>query len=87
MDYVENFLTRRAAFLDRAFAYGTASGYNKLTGSVAITGNMEVGETVSAQVTGSSSKEFTYQWLADGSAIAGATGRELQITAEMAGKN
>ena len=86
VDYVENFLTRRAAFLDRAFAYGTASGYNKLTGSVAITGKMEVGETVSAQVTGGSSKEFTYQWLADGSAIAGATGRELQITAEMAGK-
>lgn len=86
VDYVRNFLTRRAAFMDGAFAYGTASGYNKLTGSVVITGKMEVGETVSAQVTDSSSEEFTYQWLADGNKILGAVGSELQITPEMLGK-
>ena len=86
VDYVENFLTRRAAFLDRAFAYGTASGYNKLTGSVAITGNMEVGETVSAQVTGSSSKEFTYQWLADGAVLEGQTGAFLVLDSSYTGK-
>ncbi len=71
--YVRDFLKRREAFLHRAFAYGAASGYDALTGSVVIDGVIRAGEEITAQVKGSNAGSFVYQWMADAEPIAGAT--------------
>ncbi|MEY8426109.1 CotH kinase family protein [Lachnospiraceae bacterium 46-15] len=58
-----------------------------LTGTVTVSGEAKTGKVLAAAVEGSNNTgEFTYQWMADGVAITGATGNELQLTAGLAGK-
>ncbi len=73
VDYITDFLKRRETFLHRAFAYGTASGYEAIKGDVSIEGIMKAGQEITAQVKGSNAKAFSYQWMADGEAIEGAS--------------
>ena len=57
-------------------------------GTVSITGEAKVGETLTATVNDDDGvpANVTYQWLANGVAIAGATGSSYQLTAAEAGK-
>ncbi|WP_048714158.1 hypothetical protein, partial [Cardiobacterium hominis] len=57
-------------------------------GTVSITGEAKVGETLTATVNDDDGvpANVTYQWLANGVAIAGATGSSYQLTANDAGK-
>ncbi len=88
--YIEDFMNARAAFFQETkggFAYGTASGYNRLNGTVYIEGTMKVGETLTAKVEDSNAEEgFTYQWFADGIAITGANQAEYVLTKAEEGK-
>lgn len=86
LDYVENFLKQREAFLNRAFAYGQTSGYTRLSGTVTIAGKMTVGETVTAQVADSNAKSFSYQWMADGEKLADAVDAAYVLTEAEIGK-
>ena len=62
------------------------------TGAPAIGGTAQVGETLTASTTGITDADglgnatFTYAWLADGVAIAGATGSSYTLTAAEEGK-
>ena len=88
--YIENFMNARAVFMQETkggFAYGTASGYNRLDGTVYIEGTMRVGETLTAKVEDSNAEEgFTYRWFADGTAITGANQAEYVLTKAEEGK-
>ena len=57
-------------------------------GTVTITGEAKVGETLTATVNDDDGvpANVTYQWLANGVAIAGATGSSYQLTTAEAGK-
>ncbi len=57
-----------------------------LTGTVSIEGTMKVGEEITAQVKESNARSFTYQWMADGVVIAGATEAVYRLTENEAGK-
>ena len=83
--YVRNFLTVRESVMDHAFAYGT-SGYERLTGTVAIEGTMKVGGTLTAKVSGNNAKNLSYQWMADGEKIEGAVNASYVLTEAEAGK-
>lgn len=84
-EYVRNFLKRRESFMNNALSYG-ASGYERLEGTVTITGVMKEGETLTAQVEGSNGKRFVYQWLADGEKIEGAVSASYTLTEGEIGK-
>ena len=84
--YVKNFMTARERFMDDALKYGAADGYERLTGTVAIEGNMKVGETLTAEVSDSNGQKFTYQWMADGEKIEGAVEASYVLTEAEAGK-
>lgn len=86
VDWLRNFLERREVFLHKAFAYGTASGYDVLKGTVSIVGTMRVGEEITAQIKDSNAKSFTYQWMADGETIPGASRETYLLTASDIGK-
>lgn len=86
IEYLRSFTTFRRNFINETYNY-TASGYEKLTGTVTIEGNMKVGETLTAHVTDSNATGgFTYQWIADGSPIKDATGTSYVLTDKDAGK-
>lgn len=57
-----------------------------LTGTVSIEGTMKVGEEITLQVKESNARSFTYQWMADGVVIAGATEAVYRLTENEAGK-
>ena len=58
-----------------------------LTGTATVLGEAKTGKVLAAAVEGSNNTgDFTYQWMADGVAITGVTGNELQLTAGLAGK-
>ena len=84
--YIQNFMTSREEFMNTAFTYGAADGYERLTGTVAIEGTMKVGETLTAEVSDSNGQKFTYQWMADGEKIAGAVEASYVLTEAEAGK-
>lgn len=84
--YLKNFLSQREIFLDRAFAYGASSGYNRLTGTVTLSGTMKAGETLTAVVEDSNAENFTYQWFADKEEIAGATAQSYVLKETDVGK-
>ena len=91
VEYIENFLNERKTFLHETskggFAYGTTSGYNRLTGTVRMEGIMKVGETLTVKVENSNAKEgFTYRWFADGAEIAGADQGSYMLTEAEEGK-
>lgn len=86
VEYIRDFMTRREDFMNSAFAYEAPEGYDRLTGTVAIGGTMKVGETLTAQVSGSNAGKFSYQWMADGEKIAGAVEASYILTEAEAGK-
>ena len=91
MEYIENFLDRRVSFLHETskggLAYGTVSGYQRLTGTVHMEGTMKAGETLTAKVENSNAKDgFLYQWFADGEEIAGANGESYVLKEADVGK-
>lgn len=57
-----------------------------LTGTVAISGEPRVGSTITADLSGLSSTNVSYQWLLGGVAITGETDSKLDVTADMVGK-
>ncbi len=63
------------------------------TGAPTVTGTAQVGETLTADTSGIADDDgianavFSYQWLADGANIAGATASSYTLTASDAGKN
>ena len=71
---------------------GQPAGNSPATGSPSISGTPQVRETLTASTAGISdpdgmdSASFTYQWLADGSSIEGATGSSYTLTDEEEGK-
>ena len=69
-------------------AAGTAN--NPATGLPSISGTAQVGETLTADASGIADADglgtFSYQWLADGTAISGATGSSYTLTASEQGK-
>ncbi|SPF79868.1 calcium-binding protein [Pseudoprimorskyibacter insulae] len=75
----------------RGFAARINNVQDPLTGAASITGTAEVGETVTADVSGLSDEDgirgYSYQWLADGVEIAGATEATFEITSAQGGKD
>ena len=65
---------------------------SNVTGAPTVSGTFEVGETLSANISGImdpdglSDPRFTYQWLADGRAISGATSSTYMLTEAEQGK-
>lgn len=89
--YIERFLNAREAFMHETskggLAYGETSGYWRLTGIVAIDGEMKTGETLTARVEDSNATgALSYQWFADGAAIAGAVSQNYLLTDAEEGK-
>lgn len=91
MEYIQNFLDRRVSFLHETskggLAYGTVSGYQRLTGMVRMEGIMKAGETLTAKVENSNAEDgFLYQWFADGEEIAGANAESYVLKEADVGK-
>ncbi|MCI8786030.1 MAG: hypothetical protein HFI84_05135 [Eubacterium sp.] len=89
--YIKNFLTARETFLHetpaQGFAYGSVSGYQRLTGTVRVEGTMKVGETLTVHVENSNAQGgFTYQWFADGEALSAADAQSYVLKETDAGK-
>ena len=73
------------------FRCSSESNSTPATGAPAITGTAQVGETLTADTSGIADPDgldnttFSYQWLADGTAVQGATGSSYTISDDNAG--
>ena len=72
-------------FFDDFKVTGEAENNNLLTGKVAISGDVVLGENLTATVSDANSTELNYQWKRNGAAISGATQSGYSIVAEDVG--
>ena len=87
------YATQHNCHFYEAVGISCSTGVNQAPGGApTITGTVQVGETLSADTSsivdgdGPASPSFSYQWLADEEAIAGATGATYTLTAAEQGK-